>query len=78
MARRLTVKQQERAAEKVLARLYGAHCRGQIGVMDIGKVFDVGRAAYWAFEATSDEREAAARAAMVTRFAELRCDGETS
>lgn len=35
-----------RLADLRIERVFGAHCHGvQIGVMDLGKIFDVGRAA---------------------------------
>lgn len=81
MARRKQTK-----VEALVTRLYGQHCRGQIGVMDIGKVFDAGTKA--ALRCAADAAasgtvpfdvatcEDVIASAMAARFAELRCDGE--
>jgi hypothetical protein len=46
--RKLTVRQTEKLIAHEVERLYGQHCRGQINVRDLTKVFAAGTSAMWA------------------------------
>ena len=64
-----TAKQRERQMDDFLEATFKAISNYRpIPLLDIAKVFNAGRAAYRAFDVATDERQAAARAAMVTMF----------
>lgn len=80
--RKSSPKQQARALDALLTSIYGRHCHGQIGVLDIGKVFKAGERVVLALarEAsavgtvpfTIEDCRDAATVAMRARFEELR------
>ena len=76
--RKLTARQTEKLIAHEVERIYGSHCRGQIRVLDMPKVFAAGSQAFWAAaraQASFDVEAArpVALAAMVAAFEELRC-----